>query len=311
MESFKVAPELLEVVAWRNPEILVGGRVVDHLELSEEAAFEIWRNVPRMNVANEECAQPRVPKADDHAEGPGRASVPLNGSPFGGLRDEQVYLRDTLARTTTRVSVGNDGPQGNDISSVAAVSATGRYVLFSSYASNLAPGPSDGKSQVFVRDTIAGTTTQVSLASDGSRVNDHAGGVSVSSDGRYVAFTSAAPNIVPGDTNGVSDIFVRDTVAGTTARVSVNADGLQASGGALAAEMTPDGRYVAWFWVGSRGFPVGIFVRDTTNGTTTRASVAADGTPASGTGTHSVSAQTGVTSLSRRATAATCISATW
>jgi Tol biopolymer transport system component len=135
--------------------------------------------------------------------------------------------------TTTRVSVSSTGAQGNGGSESPAFSADGRFVAFASYASNLVPGDTDGLADVFVRDRWTGTTTRVSVSSTGAQP-DGVGSLdtAVSPGGRFVGFVSQASNLVPGDTNGMSDVIVRDRWSGTTTRVSVGRDGGQSNGGA-------------------------------------------------------------------------------
>jgi Tol biopolymer transport system component len=100
------------------------------------------------------------------------------------------------------VSVASDGTQGNSHSAFPSISADGRYVAFSSLASNLVPGDTNGIGDVFVHDRVTGQTTRVSVASDGTDGNDHSWcPTSISADGRYVAFEYLASNLVPGDTD--------------------------------------------------------------------------------------------------------------
>jgi len=122
-----------------------------------------------------------------------------------------VFLHDCLTGETTLVSVASDGTQGNgsSASGSASLSADGRYVAFDSSATNLVSGDSNGWPDIFLHDCSTGETTLVSVASDGTPGNDDTGGFSLSADGRYVAFESWATNLVPGDTNGTSDVFVR------------------------------------------------------------------------------------------------------
>jgi Tol biopolymer transport system component len=118
-------------------------------------------------------------------------------------------VHDRLTGQTTRVSVASDGTQGNDASwACPSISADGRYVAFSSWASNLVPGDTNGVRDIFVHDRVTGQTTRVSVASDGTEGNGHSDLPSISADGRYVAFASEASNLVPGDTNRWADIFV-------------------------------------------------------------------------------------------------------
>ncbi len=192
-----------------------------------------------------------------------------------------VFVHDTVAGTTTRVSVDSGGLQGNAISRSPAINGDGRYVAFRSDATNLVAGDTNGQMDIFVRDTVAGTTTRVSVNSGGVEAT---GGLSqgpaISADGRYVAFYSLAINLVGSDTNAVEDIFVRDTVGGTTTRASVDSGGAQAIGGnSQSPAISSDGRYVSFessatnLVAGDTNAVSDVFVRDTVAGTTTRVSV--------------------------------------
>jgi Tol biopolymer transport system component len=129
---------------------------------------------------------------------------------------------------------------------------------------------------------------RVSVADDGSQVDGGGEGSAVSADGRYVAFSSAAPNLVPGDTNGAWDVFVRDRVAGTTQRVSVNSDGAQFPKLSYSPSISVDGRYVTFeSALANVNSPddhaYGIFVHDCVTGATRPVSVDRAGRPARGT----------------------------
>ena len=119
-----------------------------------------------------------------------------------------VFVKDLQTGAITRVSTDANGGQGNANSYTPSISADGRYVAFTSYASNLVPGDTNGTSDVFVRDLQTGAITRVSTDADGDQGNSTAGGISISADGRYVAFNSDASNLVPDDTNGAYDVFV-------------------------------------------------------------------------------------------------------
>jgi len=159
-----------------------------------------------------------------------------------------VFVRDTQAGTTTRVSVGAGGAQADGASSRPAISSDGRYVAFVSDATNLVASDTNGRADAFVRDTQAGTTTRVSLGAGGAQADGETrDGPAISGDGRYVAFVSEATNLVAGDTNGNADAFVRDTQAGTTTRVSVGVGGAQSAGETYpGVAISADGRYVAF-----------------------------------------------------------------
>jgi hypothetical protein len=178
------------------------------------------------------------------------------------------------AGTTERVSVDSSEVQADNESRDPAISADGRFVAFWSYASNLVAGDTNGSGDIFVRDRLTGTTSIVSVASDGTQENDSAGLPSINADGRYVAFESAADNLVAGDTNGATDIFVHDRLSGQTTRVSVDSAGGQVPGASQDAHISGDGRYVA-FWSFSANLVAGdtnggadAFVHDRLSGTT-------------------------------------------
>jgi len=153
-----------------------------------------------------------------------------------GLLD--AFVRDRLAGSTIRVSVGSDGVQADGAAEMACISGDGRFVAFVSAAANLAPpGAPAGKRQIYVYDRVAQVTTCASMSSTGqpgdNSTNDHA---VLSADGRYIAFQSAASNLVVGDTNGLFDAFVRDLVLGTTTRLSASGTAWDGSGLGMAMD---------------------------------------------------------------------------
>ena len=155
----------------------------------------------------------------------------------------------------------------------------GRFVAFESAASNLVPGDTNGVGDVFVREVASGVTTRVSLAYDGRQANAHSGVPSISADGRFVVFESDATNLVPGDTNQATDIYMRDRWTGQTTRVSVSAGGAQSQERNFAGQISGDGRVIVFVSAARNlvpddtNFVQDIFVRDRLAGTTTRASV--------------------------------------
>jgi Tol biopolymer transport system component len=193
------------------------------------------------------------------------------------------------AGTTTRVSVRSNGTQGNDFSAEASLSATGRFVAFSSVATNLVGGDTNGVPDVFVHDRKTDKTTRVSVASDGTQGNDFSDAPSLSATGRYVAFFSLASNLVSGDTNGTGDVFVHDRATGQTTRVSVRSNGTQGNDLSLHPSLSATGRYVAFDSLatnlaegGDTNSTSDVFVHDRETGQTTLVSVASDGTQGSG-----------------------------
>jgi Tol biopolymer transport system component len=154
------------------------------------------------------------------------------------------------AQVIERVSVADDGAEANGESIIvggrSAMSADGRYVVFESGATNLVADDFNGWTDVFVRDRQLQTTTRVSVNLDGGDANGPSEIGSISADGRYVAFRSAASDLVDGDTNWEWDIFVRDTLLGVTIRVSVSVDGGDANDDSTLPSISAEGRYVAF-----------------------------------------------------------------
>src|SRR5262249_44756312 len=137
---------------------------------------------------------------------------------------------------------------GNGWSGNFHITPDGRYVVFQSNASDLVAGDTNRTTDVFVRDLVAGTTTLVSVNSDGIGPGNGASDkANITPDGRYVVFESSASNLGANDTNGATDVFVRDLVTGTTTLVSMN-EGGTGSGNAAAQDpsISSDGRYVAF-----------------------------------------------------------------
>ena len=194
-----------------------------------------------------------------------------------------VFLRDRVSNTTRLVSgnlAGTGGGSGNSV--LGQVSSNGQFVVFQSDAGNLVANDTNGLTDIFVRDLVAGTTALVSVSTNGGPANGPSTDPVMTPDGRYVAFISGASNLVPGDTNSIPDVFVRDLIAGTNYLVSVGATlplGSPISSITATPVITPDGRYVAFFSLATNlvsqvpGTSQGdVYVRDLSAGTTTWAS---------------------------------------
>ncbi len=190
-----------------------------------------------------------------------------------------VFVRDRQTGTTTRVSVGPGGIQGNADSSEVAISADGRWVAFESWASNLVAGDSNGRQDIFVHDQQTGSTTRVSVGTGNIQGDDNSWVPAISADGRWVTFDSWATTLVVGDTNATADIFVHDLYTGMTARVSVGPGGAQTSDPSYRPAISADGRWVAFGSYASTLVPndtngvADIFLHDQHTGTTTLVSV--------------------------------------
>jgi len=205
----------------------------------------------------------------------------LAGNDFNGTWD--VFERDRSARKTYLISVTPGGQSGNGPSADPVVSDNGCVVAFESSATNLVGNDSNGAvTDVFVRNRCTDTMTLASVSSGEATGNASSSDPSISGDGNHVAFESLASTLVSGDTNGISDIFVRNLGSGTTTRVSVNSGEAQAASsvaGSYSASISWDGNHVGFESFAGNLVPNDsnntwdVFVRDLSSGTTSRVSL--------------------------------------
>jgi len=232
-----------------------------------------WSGYPSISASGRyvafETSAPKVVKGD------------TNGT-------SDVFVRDRVERTTKRVSVSSSRQQGDGWSGYAAISGDGRFVAFTSAATNLVPGDANGKEDVFVHDRATGTTERVSVGSSGQEGNADSAYPALSADGRFVAFVSSASNLVEGDANGKIDVFVHDRAAHVTKRISVDSSGVEGNGDCdylMPTAMSADGRFVAFasaatnLAAGDTNAKYDVFVHDRKTGTTTRASESSASVP--------------------------------
>ncbi|MDH6709460.1 Tol biopolymer transport system component [Kitasatospora sp. MAA19] len=193
-----------------------------------------------------------------------------------------------LISETARVSEGLTGVQPDGFSYAIGLSLDGRSALFSSSAGNLVPGDTNGVDDLFVRDLWTKRTERVSVADDGSQLNAATSDAAISGDGRYVAFSTTATNVVPGQPNHPSDIFVRDRWTGHTELITAGGGSTddETIRNAYSPTLSWDGRYVAYssdrtdLAPGGRRGKFNIFVTDRWTHTTRLVTTGADGTPA-------------------------------
>ena len=154
-----------------------------------------------------------------------------------------IFVRDRANGTTERVC---DTVQGDRFSFSPAISADGNVVAFASAATNLVSGDTNGRLDIFVCDRGTGAIERVSVNSAGVQGDGDSILPAISGDGRFVAFKSLSTNLVSNDRNGVVDVFVRDRVAGTTERISVDANGNDANDFSFPPSISNDGRFVGF-----------------------------------------------------------------
>lgn len=157
-----------------------------------------------------------------------------------------IFQHNRLTGETKRITYSHTGGAPNGHSFVRNCSPDGRFIAFYSLASDLVPDDTNDVRDIFIHDTLQGVTERISITWNGGETNDISEAPDVSADGRYVAFASLATNLVPDDTNGVWDVFLRDRVLRTTERISVRSDGAQGNGYSRHPSISDDGRWITF-----------------------------------------------------------------
>jgi Tol biopolymer transport system component len=211
-------------------------------------------------------------------------------------RESQVVLKDLASGTVGLVSAAANGTAGDGSSFLPDFSPDGHAIAFTGFASNLVAGDANNASDIFLKDLASGAIARVSVAADGTEANDSSSDATFSPDGTRITFVSSASNLVPDDTNGVADVFVKDLLSGTVTLVSAAADGSEANGSSLFGDpvFSPDGRTVAFrsnasnLVAGDTNGVADIFIKDLRTGEVVRVSTSADGGQANGLSNHPV-----------------------
>lgn len=219
-----------------------------------------------------------------------------------------VFVRDRPMATTELASVNGAGQPGNDQHTGFAFSGNGRHVAINSTSTNLITGDTNGVRDAFLRDRLLGTTTRVSVSSAGAQANGASFALAISEDGNAIALTSDATNLIAGDTNGATDIFVRDVAAGTTELISRTAAGAVGSGISANVAISPNGRYVAFTSAASNlvtndtNGVADVFLYDRQTQAMRRVSVASGGIAGNGVSSNPAVSNTGLVVFSSAAT---------
>ena len=246
----------------------------------------------------------RVSVASDGEEGDGDSQYPdisadgryvafmseaSNFAPDDTNGTFDAFVHDRLTARTERVSVASDGTGGNNGSTHPRISADGRYVVFTSGATNLVADDTNAAYDVFVHDRTEGTTERVSLAPNGDEIEASSTDGSISSDGGQIGFTvSSGSKLEPDDEDAPPGVYVHDLATRGIELVSVTSDGSPANDFSVGSALNGDGRFIAFISYASNLVPADanggsdIFVRDRLRGTTERVSVTSSGAEATG-----------------------------
>jgi Tol biopolymer transport system component len=215
-------------------------------------------------------------------------SIASNLVPGGGPeRSGHIFVRDRQTGQTERLT-SYSGDEFFNGSGAPSISADGRYVAFHSRAVSLAPGDTKTFNDVFVVDRQKHTTQKISVSAQGTLAKGDSSFPMLSADGRYVAFISNAPDLVPGDTNRLGDVFVYDRQTGVTERANVSSSGAQTKNFTRSFALSANGRFVAFqslsnnMVAGDSNRLFDIFVRDRQTHLTRRVSIDSAGQQANG-----------------------------
>ncbi|MFK7795626.1 MAG: TolB family protein [Gammaproteobacteria bacterium] len=159
---------------------------------------------------------------------------------------QDIFVYDRESKIMERVSIHSDGSEANHYSLNPSISRNGRYVTFMSSAENLVDNDANGQIDIFVRDRQEKTTSLVSVSIEGNSGNTRSLHPVISANGRYIAFESAAKNLIKDDINESSDVFVRDLVEKTTELISLTSRDQQANHSSHNPSISSDGRYVVF-----------------------------------------------------------------
>jgi hypothetical protein len=211
------------------------------------------------------------------------SSVPTGPAADGEVEDYRVVIGSYALGVVSGPGGGSPTGDQDSFTPALTLSANGRYAVFSSQATNLVAGDTNFSNDVFRKDLLNGTIERVSVAANGTQGNDNSHVTGISADGRYVVFESFADNLVPNDTNGALDIFVKDMQTGIVVRANTNASGNQSNTGSVYSfsSISGNGRYVAFATDADDLLPSGddsnylfdIYVKDLQSGAIVRASV--------------------------------------
>ena len=210
-------------------------------------------------------------------------SLATNLAATPGASGTQIFLRDTQTNTTSLVSRVGLGNAGDGASSQPTISTDGSFVAFTSLATNLAATPGGSGTQIFLRDTQTNTTSLVSRVGLGNAGDGASSQPTISTDGSFVAFTSAASNLAPIPGASGTQIFLRDTQTNTTSLVSRVGLGNAGDGASSQPTISTDGSFVAFTSLATNlaatpgGSGTQIFFRDAQANTTSLVSQAAVG----------------------------------
>lgn len=200
-----------------------------------------------------------------------------------------VFWHHVASQTTTVVSLANGGSvQGNGHSAFPSCDDTGNLIAFESAATNLAGADTNGVRDIYLRDRTTGTTERISLTKGGVEPDGECGLPAVSPDGQWVAFHSDAANLVPGDTNGVTDVFLKDRKTGVITRVSVGTGGVQGNDQSRYPALSFDAKVIAFSSESDNWIPgtipfFNVYAHDRATGVTALVSRHSSGAPANST----------------------------
>ncbi len=199
------------------------------------------------NSGTETYAEDYMPAISPDGRFVAFTSLANNLVPFDNNNSKDVFVHDRQTGQTTRISIASDGAEANNGSIRPSISNDGHYVSFDSGATNLVSNDNNNQNDIFIHDRQTGTTTRVSIATNGTEGNDVSYNSSISADGRYVTFTSLATTLVPGSSwAGTHNVFLRDRQTNQTTQISLRWDGGPPNYHSNSPVISGDGRFIVF-----------------------------------------------------------------
>lgn len=258
----------------RAPDVSVDGRIVafeSNATNLDPLDTDLFADIYVKNLDTGEVTLASVAPAGSKGRGKGKGSGPVKGNLYSNrpslsgagnrvafdtgssnlhrddpIGDTDVYVKDLTSGTLILASVNAGGTKGNGYSVRPSISDDGAKVVFDSTATNFGPGDADDNFDVYVKNLVTGRVDLVSTTSGGIKGNDVSFGAVISPDGTKVAFNSMATNLHPADTDGFTDVYVKDLTTGELSLASTSDQGQTGNDGSFAPQLSRDGRVVAF-----------------------------------------------------------------
>lgn len=291
----------------QGPRLSADGRYVVYFSSASNLAAGDTNNLPDVFLYDHQSKQTTRITANEPTGG-STPDISADGRyiAFGSFAsfNDQISVYDRQTGKTVLISRSMEGIPSSGTR--PRISANGRFVSYMSQASDLVPGDTNGKADVFLYDRFTKTTSRASVGVNGAEPNDDTVAPVISGNGRYVAYSSSASNLVAQDTNGMPHVFLYDHLTKQTSLASVATGGAVADDMSIEPDISADGQLIVfWSWAtnfdpGDKNARADVYVHDRSRNQTTRISVPWLSTGSGGGGVPTISADGRIVAFSTR-----------